>query len=224
MRTTVDRPTNQERSAPSDRPFESMACALTALDALAAREYVRSRPVRSQPHSDRRLKDHAAFLSEGLDVADWDEVDSPSLSAVPDSAERFQAAFLRRTSVDEDALVPGDQQDADPQGDFGLWLPGLRRRLADSGISVSNEPGLDRCGVALAGHGVPGIACVRPLIALSSVVHEHLHPRPVRATRFVATLFCLGQIDKAAGDWASPHRHIDAKALCEGSLAKIAGL
>jgi len=224
VRTTLDRLANEKRSVPSHPPFESMECALTALDALAARKYVRSRPARSQEQADRWLKDQAAFLSEGLDVAAWDEADSPLLAAALDAVERFQAAFLRWTSMDEDTLVPADQQDADLQDGFELWFSGLRGRLAVSGISVSDEPCLDRCGVALEGHGVPHIGCVRTMIVLSSLVHKHLHPRLVRATRFVATLFFLEQIDKAAGGSSLPHRRIDAKALSEGSLAKVDGL
>lgn len=209
---------------PGSASFESMEHALAALDTLAARKYVRPRPARSQEQADRWLKDQAAFFSEGLDTADWDEADSPMLTAVLNAVERFQVALLRYTSVDEDAFLPRDQQDADLQDSFELWFSGLRSRIADSGISLDDEPRLDRCGVALESHGVPHVSCVRTLIVLFSVVSGHLRVRLLRATRFVATLYFVEQIDKTAGDWSARHRRIDARALCEGPLAKVDAL
>lgn len=195
-----------------------------ALDALGQHKYVRSRPARDQEQADRWLSNQAAFLSEGLDVAGWDEVDSPLLAGVLDAVEKFQSRFLRGTSMEENSLELAERQEADLLEGFERWFAGLRSRLVDCGISLSDEPRLDRCGVALEGCGVPHIVSVRTLIVLCRVVPGHLRVRLLRAARFVATLYFLEQISKAAGDWSDPHRHINAETLRKGSLAKIDGL
>ncbi len=66
--------------------------------------------------------------------------------------------------------------------------------------------------------------CVRSLIILCSVVPDGYRVRLIRVAQFVATLYFVQQIDKAAGDWSDADRRIDSGALRDGALAKIDGL